>query len=123
MRNFLIILIKYPKHVIKQLGYIHLHYTLIDIYLYINCPRLLRMYDTPLPSRLSCLSEVVRLPFPEVVIFIAKLVVRGGSLAFSLGNHFELSSALISLSSRGQKLVTELGPNHVYSIGSELGSL
>ena len=35
-----------------------------------------------------------------IVIFMPDLVVRGGSLAFSLGGHFELSSTLLSFSAR-----------------------
>ena len=50
------------------------------------------------------------------LIFIPVLVVQGSSLAFSRGGHFELSSALLSLFAQVQMLVTELGPDHGYSI-------
>ena len=52
------------------------------------------------------------------LIFIPELVVRGSSLAFSRGGHFELLSALLSFSVRVQMIVIGLGPDHVYSIGS-----
>ena len=63
------------------------------------------------------------------LIFIPKLVVRGSSHHYqvraycptSRGGHFELSSAILSFSTRAQILVVGLGPDHAYSIGSRLG--
>ena len=54
------------------------------------------------------------------------MVVRGGSLAFfpfdARGSHFDLSSAVLSYLARAPLLVNELGPDHLYSLESRLGS-
>ena len=88
-----------------------------------------------MPAREDCNVHIVLFIFmPDLVvrggslafsrgglIFIPELVVRGSSLAFSQGGYFELSSSPISFSDRVQMLVTRLGPDHAYSIGSRLG--
>ena len=56
--------------------------------------------------------------FRGSLIFIPELVIRGSSLAFSLCGHFNLSSAPLSFFNQAQMLVTKLGPDHAYSIGS-----
>ena len=56
------------------------------------------------------------------LIFIPELVIQGSSLVFSRGGHFELSSIPLSFSARAQMLITRLGLEHAYSIGSKPGS-